>query len=83
MKEVLRLGAYRHYKGNYYEVLGTARHSETLEEMAVYRALHGDYDAWVRPVAMFLEEVEVEGKKVPRFEFIGSPTGPTKGNGCC
>ena len=68
---MIKLGRYRHYKGNEYEVIGTAKHSETLEEMAVYRALYGNYDLWVRPLAMFTEEVEVDGKKMPRFEFIG------------
>ena len=60
-------GRYRHYKGNFYEVLGTARHSETLEELVVYRALYGEFGLWVRPKAMFLEKVVVDGKPVPRF----------------
>lgn len=60
-------GRYRHYKGNYYEVIGTARHSETEEPMVVYRPLYGDGGLWVRPEAMFLEEVEVEGVTMPRF----------------
>jgi hypothetical protein len=69
----IKLGKYRHYKGKIYEVLGVARHSETLEELVVYRALYGDNELWVRPVKMFLEEVPAPGeasKKVPRFEFI-------------
>lgn len=66
-----KLGKYRHYKGNEYEVLGVAKHTETLEEMVVYRALYGDGQIWVRPVEMFLEEVEREGKKVSRFEYLG------------
>jgi hypothetical protein len=65
------LGIYRHYKGNLYEVLGTARHSETLEAMTVYKALYGDADAqnqlWVRPQSMFLEQVEIDGVLQPRF----------------
>ena len=68
---MLKLGKYRHYKGNEYEVIGTAKHSETLEEMVVYKALYGNHDLWVRPLKTFTEEVEVEGKKIPRFEYIG------------
>lgn len=60
-------GKYRHYKGNEYEVIGIARHSETLEELVVYRALYGDNRLWVRPCSMFLDEVFWEGKKQPRF----------------
>lgn len=60
-------GRYRHYKGNYYEVIGIARHSETEEPMVVYRPLYGEGGLWVRPEAMFLEEVEVGGVAVPRF----------------
>jgi hypothetical protein len=61
-------GRYRHYKGKPYEVLGVARHSETLEVVVVYRALYGAHGLWVRPAAMFTETVEIEGKRVPRFE---------------
>lgn len=65
-------GVYEHYKnGKRYEVVDVARHSETLEEMVVYRALYGEQLVWVRPRAMFFEEVEKEGKKVPRFAYIG------------
>ncbi|MBJ6723503.1 DUF1653 domain-containing protein [Geomesophilobacter sediminis] len=60
-------GRYRHYKGNYYEVIGTARHSETDERLVVYRPLYGEGGLWVRPEAMFEETVVVEGKEVPRF----------------
>lgn len=67
----LTLGKYRHYKGNEYIVLGVAKHSETLEELVVYQAQYGEKGLWVRPLSMFLEEVEVNGKKVPRFEYIG------------
>jgi len=67
-----RSGRYRHYKGNEYEVVGVARHSETMEEVVVYRALYGEGGLWVRPLAMFMEEVEVEGKRIPRFEYINS-----------
>ena len=69
---MIRLGRYRHYKGKEYEVLGCAKHSETEEELVVYRALYGDYGLWVRPKAMFLEEVPVEGRAMPRFQFIGT-----------
>ena len=61
------LGTYCHYKGNRYEVLGVARHSETEEEMVVYRCLYGDHSLWVRPLAMFMESVQVDGRTVPRF----------------
>ena len=63
-------GKYRHYKGNLYEVIGVARHSETLEEMVVYRALYGECGLWVRPLGMFLESVEIDGKTVPRFAYV-------------
>ena len=64
-------GKYRHYKGNLYEVVGVARHSETLEKMVVYRALYGEGGLWVRPMGMFLENVTVDGKTVPRFAYTG------------
>lgn len=64
------LGKYRHFKGNEYEVLGIASHSETLEPMVLYRALYGDGQLWVRPLAMWKETVERNGKTVPRFTFI-------------
>ena len=60
-------GMYRHYKGNNYRVLGLARHSETLEPLVVYQALYGERGTWVRPAAMFLEMVDVNGLAVPRF----------------
>jgi hypothetical protein len=63
-------GRYRHYKGNCYEVIGTARHSETEEPMVVYRPLYGEGGLWVRPEAMFLETVEVAGERVPRFSRL-------------
>lgn len=66
----LRPGIYRHYKGNLYEVIGTASHSETLETMVIYRALYGEYGLWVRPAAMFAEQVSVNGRQQPRFELI-------------
>ncbi len=69
---MLKLGKYRHYKGKEYEVLGVARHSETLEEIVVYRALYGAHDLWARPLKMFMEKVAVDGKKVPRFKYSGN-----------
>lgn len=68
----LKHGIYRHYKGNLYHVIGVGRHSETSEEMAFYQALYGSYGMWVRPLDMFMETVEVDGKTVPRFEFVGA-----------
>lgn len=62
------LGLYRHYKGNLYEVVGTARHCETLEPMTVYRALYGEHGLWVRPAAMFAEQVTIDGVLRPRFD---------------
>ncbi len=67
----MQTGRYRHYKGKEYLVIGVARHSETLEELVVYRPDYGDKDLWVRPKTMFLEHVEVGGQSVPRFEYIG------------
>jgi hypothetical protein len=64
-------GRYRHYKGRDYIVIGTARHSETKEELVVYRQDYGDHGLWVRPQAMFAETVEVEGKQTPRFQYVG------------
>ena len=66
----IKLGKYRHFKGNEYEVIGIARHSETLEEMVVYRALYGDGDIWVRPAEMWNETVERDGKTYQRFTYI-------------
>ena len=67
----LQEGIYKHYKGNLYEVLTTAQHSETEEWMVVYKALYGEEGMWVRPYEMFVEKVEVEGVMVSRFEFVG------------
>ena len=63
-------GIYRHYKGNLYQVLHTAQHSETEESLVVYRCLYGEYGVWVRPLTMFIETVEFDGKEIPRFELI-------------
>lgn len=67
----MEIGRYRHYKGNLYEVLGVARHSETEAEFVVYRALYGDGGLWIRPKEMFLETVVIDGQAVKRFEYAG------------
>lgn len=72
---MLKPGIYKHYKGNLYEVIAVARHSETLEEMVIYRALYGDFGYWVRPLKMFCENVVIDGKEVPRFAFQSNKTG--------
>ena len=69
--EEIKIGKYRHFKGNEYEVLYIAKHSETLEEMVVYRALYGDGGVWVRPAAMWNEAVTRDGETVRRFTYIG------------
>lgn len=69
--ESIKPGRYRHIKGKEYEVLGVARHSETDEELVVYRALYGDFGLWVRPVSMWNEAVERDGKTFRRFTYIG------------
>ena len=65
-------GLYRHYKGGMYQLLEVAFHSETLEELAVYRELYDNYDVSVRPLKMFIETVEMDGQRVPRFAYIGA-----------
>ena len=70
----LQPGIYEHYKGNLYEVLTTAQHSETEEWMVVYKALYGEEGIWVRPYEMFVEKVEVEGEMVDRFKYIEKDT---------
>jgi len=72
----LKIGKYQHYKGNFYEVIGVGRHSETLDELVIYRALYNSKEfgknvIWVRPKEMLLEKVIVDNKEVPRFKFIG------------
>jgi hypothetical protein len=69
--ELIQPGRWRHYKGNDYEVLCMARHSETLEPMVVYRALYGEGGVWVRPASMWHEKVTVNCALLPRFTFIG------------
>ncbi len=68
---MLKFGKYRHYKGEKYQVIALAKHSETLEDLVIYQALYGDHDFWVRPRAMFLEDVEVDGRMAPRFVYLG------------
>lgn len=67
----IKPGKYRHFKGKEYEVIGIARHSESLEEMVVYKALYGEGGLWVRPASMWNEVVERDGKTFKRFEYIG------------
>ena len=69
--ESIKPGRYRHFKGKEYEVLGVARHSETEDELVVYRALYGDFGLWVRPAQMWNETVERDGKTFRRFTYIG------------
>ena len=68
---MIKLGKYRHFKGGMYEVIGVAKHSETLEEMVVYKALYGEGGIWVRPLSMWEEKVTVDGKDIPRFTYFG------------
>ncbi len=67
----IKLGKYRHFKGGEYEVIGIAKHSETQEDMVVYRALYGNGEIWVRPASMWNETVEKDGKTFSRFTYIG------------
>ena len=67
----IKIGKYKHFKGNEYEVLFMAKHSETGEDMVVYRALSGDFGIWVRPASMWNEVIERDGKKMQRFTYIG------------
>mgnify|MGYP005773010379 CR=1 FL=1 len=69
--EGIKLGKYRHFKGGEYEVVGVAKHSETLEEMVVYKALYDNGSLWVRPAKMWNEIIERDGKTFKRFEYIG------------
>ncbi|MDO5073402.1 Uncharacterized protein conserved in bacteria [Neisseria animaloris] len=68
----IKPGIYRHYKGNLYEVIGTAQHSETEEKMVVYRALYGDFGLWVRPAGMFAETITDNGQELSRFTCVKS-----------
>ena len=66
----IQTGIYQHYKGARYEVLGQARHSETEEEMVIYRALYGSYDLWLRPLSMFQECIVLDGESKARFQLV-------------
>ncbi len=68
---MIQLGIYEHYKGQYYQVLGIARHTETSEELVVYQALYGDRLLWVRPVSLFNQTILQNAEEVPRFKFVG------------
>ena len=68
---MLKLGRYQHYKGNFYEVMGEVTHSETEEKLVLYKPLYGEINLWVRPLTMFIEEIEFEGLHVKRFAFVG------------
>ena len=67
----IKPGKYRHFKGNHYEVIGIAHHSETMEDLVVYRALYGEQGLWVRPAAMWTETVDRDGYHGPRFQYVG------------
>jgi hypothetical protein len=67
----IQLGIYRHYKGNDYEVIGFSKHSETLEDMVVYKTLYGERGTWVRPSSMWNNTINIDGKTVKRFEYVG------------
>lgn len=69
-KHTVKPGIYQHYKGPEYQVYGVATHSESEEAMVVYRCLYGDFDLWVRPLAMFVETVAVGGEVIPRFKWL-------------
>lgn len=69
MEAEIKLGRYRHFKGNEYKVLHIAKHSETMEIMVVYQALYGDFGVWVRPASMWNEVIEHNGARMKRFEF--------------
>ncbi len=77
MQDLKINATYKHYKGNLYKVIDIVRHSETLEELVLYKPLYVSRDfpnqMWVRPIEMFLEEVEINGKKIPRFEIVKNP----------
>ena len=75
MLKKLQKGIYQHYKGQLYQVIDIVKHSETLEDMVLYQALYGEFGLWVRPLAMFLESVEVDGKLQKRFKLLKEKEG--------
>ena len=76
--EPLLAGHYRHYKGQSYELVLVANHSETEEPLVIYRCLYGDFSWWARPLSLFVEAVVVEAKSVPRFAYVGPMATPVK-----
>ena len=70
----IKTGRYRHYKGNFYEVIDVVRHSETEEPLVLYRQLYGDHSLWVRPYSHFFENIKSDGKSIPRFAFVDNLT---------
>ena len=72
MTEKIQKGIWRHYKGNFYEVLSVAKHTETMEEIVIYRAVKNNIQIWARPLEMFLEQIEFSGMMQPRFKFLGT-----------
>jgi len=76
MTQKIQPGIYEHYKGKRYQEYEICRHSETLEELVVYRTLYGDYDLWVRPLSMFCEQVMIDGKSLPRFKWVAESEHP-------
>jgi hypothetical protein len=79
LQMTLQPGIYRHYKGQQYRVMGTARHSETEEQLVVYQALYGERGLWVRPLSMFTETVNVDGEQISRFSLETPEIEPSKG----
>lgn len=69
----MKVGIYRHYKGQLYLVICVGKHTETGEQLVVYQSLYGNYELWVRPLSMFIEDVLVDGENVPRFTFMNNP----------
>jgi hypothetical protein len=67
---MIQKGIYKHYKGKMYRVIDVAHHSENLEKYVIYQALYDDYEMWIRPYKMFIENIEIDGKSIPRFTFI-------------
>lgn len=76
MNAKIKKGIYQHYKGNYYEIIDSARHTETLEEFVIYRALYGNHELWIRPLAMFLQDVEIHGIRTKRFQYVHERNSP-------